>query len=158
MTRDDLKFDIHYSYFVERMNFTLFNRIDKGITLVLIVLGFSVFAPYSNLFVFGFFVAVLSVLQLVYQFGQTAGLSKEQMRQYRNLMVNFDSLNDDDLKEQFIKAQNADSFPWQSLEFAAHNRACIVLGETDNLNKLTIWQKCICFIAGDVPECTILKS
>ena len=45
MNRDDLEFDINYSYFIEKMNYTLLNRIDKGITLVLIVLGFSVFAP-----------------------------------------------------------------------------------------------------------------
>ncbi|MGK3451447.1 hypothetical protein ACSLNK_28775, partial [Escherichia coli] len=41
MTRDDLAFDIHYSFFLEKMNYTLLNRIDKSITLVLIVLGFG---------------------------------------------------------------------------------------------------------------------
>ena len=61
MTRDDYKFYIHYSYVLEKMNYTLLTRIDKLITLMLIVLGFSVFAPYSNLFIFGLFVAVLSV-------------------------------------------------------------------------------------------------
>ncbi len=70
MTRDDYKFYVHYSYVLEKMNYTVLTRIDKLITLMLIVLGFSVFAPYSNLFIFGLFVAVLSVLQLVYQFGQ----------------------------------------------------------------------------------------
>ncbi|HEF0076127.1 TPA: hypothetical protein R8G76_001384 [Citrobacter youngae] len=152
MTRDDLEFDIHYSYFVEKMNFTLFNRIDKAITLALIVLGFSVFAPYSNLFVFGFFVALLSVLQLVYQFGQTAGFSKEQFKKYSKLLVNFNELSDAELREQIIKAQNADNLPWQSLEYAAHNRACIFLGKTENLYRLNFRQKCICFIAGDIPN------
>ncbi|WP_426723581.1 hypothetical protein [Enterobacter cloacae complex sp. 279F5] len=61
MNRDDLEFDIHYSFFIEKMNYTLLNRIDKGITLVLIVLGFSVFAPYNNMFLFGVAVAILSV-------------------------------------------------------------------------------------------------
>ncbi|EOY9039268.1 hypothetical protein ACQFMH_004379, partial [Salmonella enterica subsp. enterica serovar Derby] len=111
MTRDDLAFDIHYSFFLEKMNYTLLNRIDKSITLVLIVLGFSVFAPYSNMFIFGASVAILSVLQLVYQFGQEAGLSKEQMRQYKRLIVEFSSLSDDELRTRFLKVQDADSNP-----------------------------------------------
>ena len=68
MNRDDLNFIIYYSFILERMNYTLLTRIDKLITLTLIVLGFSVFAPFSNYFVFGVGVAVLSVLQRVYSF------------------------------------------------------------------------------------------
>lgn len=131
MTRDDLAFDIHYSFFLEKMNYTLLNRIDKSITLVLIVLGFSVFAPYSNMFIFGASVAILSVLQLVYQFGQEAGLSKEQMRQYKRLIVEFSSLSDDELRTRFLKVQDADSNPWRSLQDAAFKRTCIALGRVD---------------------------
>lgn len=151
MTRSDLKFDIHYSFFLEKMNYTLLTRIDKSITLILMVLGFSVFAPFANLFFFGALVAFLSVIQLVYQFGQAAGLSKEQMRQYRKLMVNMESLSDSETKDQFLKLQDADSLPWQSLEFAAHKRATIVLGLVDESMPLTFKQKIICYIAGDVP-------
>ncbi|MFB3952547.1 hypothetical protein [Klebsiella pneumoniae] len=87
MTRDDMIFDVNYSFHLEKMYFTVLTRIDKAITMLLIVLGFSVFAPFMNLFLFGVTVAFLSVIQLVYQFGQAAGLSKEQMRQYRRLLV-----------------------------------------------------------------------
>lgn len=43
MTRDDYKFYVHYSYVLEKMNYTLLTRIDK-LTLMLIVLGFQ-FSP-----------------------------------------------------------------------------------------------------------------
>ncbi|MBM6634586.1 hypothetical protein JTF12_09595 [Leclercia adecarboxylata] len=152
MSRSDLEFDIHYSYFLEKMNYTLLTRIDKAITLTLIVLGFSVFAPFANLFIFGVVVAFLSVIQLVYQFGQAAGLSKEQMRQYRKLMVNFDSLKDSEINDQFLKLQDTDSFPWQSLEFAAHKRASIALALEDSSDPLTLKQRIICHVAGDVPK------
>ncbi|EMJ3724572.1 hypothetical protein R2E44_002397, partial [Klebsiella pneumoniae] len=109
MTRDDMIFDVNYSFHLEKMYFTVLTRIDKAITMLLIVLGFSVFAPFMNLFLFGVTVAFLSVIQLVYQFGQAAGLSKEQMRQYRRLLVELSSLTDEELREKYIKIQDADS-------------------------------------------------
>lgn len=151
MTRDDLKFDIYYSYAIEKMNHTLLSRIDKAITLLLIVLGCSVFAPFSNMIVFGATVAVLSVLQLIYQFAAESGLSKEQMRQYKRLIIEFDSLNDDFLREKFSKVQDSDSNPWQSLQYAAHKRACITLGLDDDSPKLSLRHKVISWLAGDNP-------
>ena len=106
MTRDDMIFDVNYSFHLEKMYFTVLTRIDKAITMLLIVLGFSVFAPFMNLFLFGVTVAFLSVIQLVYQFGQAAGLSKEQMRQYRRLLVELSSLTDEELREKYIKIQD----------------------------------------------------
>lgn len=50
MTRDDMIFDVNYSFHLEKMYFTVLTRIDKAITMLLIVLGFSVFAPFMNLF------------------------------------------------------------------------------------------------------------
>lgn len=150
MNRDDLEFDINYSYFIEKMNYTLLNRIDKGITLVLIVLGFSVFAPYSNMFFFGVAVAVLSVLQLVYQFGQEAGLSKEQMRQYKRMLVEFSSLSDEELRARYLKIQDADSNPWRSLQDAAFKRTCIALGRDDDTD-ITFLHSAIAWCAGDLP-------
>ncbi|TCL06858.1 hypothetical protein [Sodalis ligni] len=150
MDRDDLEFDVNYSYFLERMNHTLLTRIDKGITLVLIVMGFSVFSPYSNIFIFGVIVAFLSVAQLVYQFGQEAGLSKEQMRQYKRLLVEMPSLDTDELRARYLKTQDADSNPWKSLEEAAFKRTCIALSRSDD-TKLSWKQGVIAWIAGDLP-------
>lgn len=151
MTRDDLEFDIHYSYFIEKMNYTLLNRIDKGITLIYIVLGFSVFAPFSTMFLFGVAVAVLSVLQLVYQFGQEAGLSKEQMRQYKRLLVEFSTLPDEELRAKFLKIQDADSNPWRSLQDAAFKRTCITLGRKDD-TEISFIHSAIAWFAGDLPR------
>ena len=125
MNRDDLNFIIYYSFILERMNYTLLTRIDKLITLLLIVLGFSVFAPFSNYFVFGVGVAVLSVLQLVYRFGEEAGVSKEQMKQYKKLQIEAPTLDDKTLQEQLISIQNSDSNPWRTLEHPAYIASCL---------------------------------
>ncbi len=150
MTRDDMVFDLNYSYHLEKMYFTILTRIDKAITMLLIVLGFSVFAPFMNLFAFGVGVAFLSVLQLVYQYGQAAGLSKEQMRQYRRLLVEIDTLTDSELRDRYIKIQDADSVPWQSLQEAAFKRTCIALGR-DCTHKLSLRKSVIAWLAGDLP-------
>ncbi|HDZ9012167.1 TPA: hypothetical protein RUY31_004917 [Klebsiella quasipneumoniae subsp. similipneumoniae] len=125
MNRDDLNFIIYYSFILERMNYTLLTRIDKLITLTLIVLGFSVFAPFSNYFVFGVGVAVLSVLQLVYRFGEEAGISKEQMKQYKKMLIEAPALTDKELQDRLISLQNADSNPWRTLEHPAYVVACL---------------------------------
>ncbi len=157
MNRDDLEFDINYSYFIEKMNYTLLNRIDKGITLALIVLGFSVFAPFSNMFFFGVSVAIMSVLQLVYQFGQEAGLSKEQMRQYKRLIIEFPILSDDDLRVRYLKIQDADSNPWRSLQDAAFKRASIALGRVDD-SEMSFLHSAIAWFAGDLPRTKEIKK
>ncbi|EKO1024283.1 hypothetical protein PX617_004466 [Salmonella enterica subsp. enterica] len=150
MTRDDMIFDVNYSYHLEKMYFTILTRLDKAITTLLIVLGFSVFAPFMNIFAFGVGVAFLSVMQLVYQYGQAAGLSKEQMRQYRRLLVEIDSLSDDELRDRFIKIQDADSVPWQSLMTAAFIRASIQLGR-EYTKELSTRERITAWLAGDLP-------
>jgi len=152
MNREDLEFSITYSYYLEKMNYRLLTRIDKLITLILIVLGFAVFAKYSNMFVFGAVVAVLSVLQLVYQFAQEAGISKEQMRHYRSLKVNMKDIGDDELRQRFAKIQDSDSMPWQSLEDAAFNRTLIALGQPSQMVKLTVKNAVLSWLAGDLPK------
>ncbi|EAR6586705.1 hypothetical protein EW272_26270 [Salmonella enterica] len=150
MTRDDMIFDVNYSYHLEKMYFTILTRLDKAITTLLIVLGFSVFAPFMNIFAFGVGVAFLSVMQLVYQYGQAAGLSKEQMRQYRRLLVEIDSLSDDELRDRFIKIQDADSVPWQSLMTAAFIRASTQLGR-ECTKELSTRERITAWLAGDLP-------
>lgn len=151
MTRDDLEFDVHYSFRLEKMNYILYSRIDKLITLSLVVLGFSVFSPYTNYFYFGVGVAILSVLQLVYQFAQEAGLCKEQVRQLKRLILEMSELDDRELKERFSKIQDSDSNPWQSLEEAAFIRACIVTGREVS-EPLTYRQGILALLAGDWPK------
>lgn len=152
MNRDDLEFSVTYSFYLEKMNYRLLTRIDKLITLTLIALGFAVFAKFSNMFFFGAVVAVLSVLQLVYQFAQEAGASKEQMRHYRSLMVNMKNIGDEELRQRFAKIQDSDSMPWQSLEDAAYNRTLIVLGHTGSLTKLSAKDSVLSWLAGDLPK------
>ncbi|HGT3641202.1 TPA: hypothetical protein ACM20Z_001550 [Klebsiella pneumoniae] len=150
MNRDDLNFIIYYSFILERMNYTLLTRIDKLITLTLIVLGFSVFAPFSNYFVFGVAVAVLSVLQLVYRFGEEAGISKEQMKQYKKLQIEAPALTDNELQARLISVQNSDSNPWRTLEHPAYVVACLYY-DLEIEKSMTRLESMLSWFAGGYP-------
>lgn len=151
MTRDDLEFDVTYSFFIEKMNYRLLTRIDKAISLAYIVLGCSVFTPLNNVFLFGVLVATLSVMQVVYQFGLEAGLSKEQMRQYKRLLIEMSDYSDDELRGRYLRIQDADSSPWQSLEEAAYIRASTAMGRTVN-DRLSFKSAVVAWVAGDLPN------
>ena len=150
MGRDDTNFNIYYSFVLERMNYTLLARIDKFITLILIVLGFSVFAPFSNYFIFGVMVAILSVLQLVYRFGEESAISKEQMKHYKQLLVEAPSLSDSELLLQYIKIQNTDSNPWRTLEYPAYVIACLYY-DLEIEKEMTCMETVLSWFAGGYP-------
>ncbi|MBR7392827.1 hypothetical protein G3W31_26335, partial [Klebsiella pneumoniae] len=60
------------------------------------------------------------------------------------------SLTDEELREKYIKIQDADSIPWQSLQEAAFKRTCISLGRNCEIN-LSLRKRVIAWIAGDMP-------
>ncbi|WP_289992081.1 hypothetical protein [Photorhabdus laumondii] len=151
MSRDDIIFDINYSFFLESMFGTLMGRIDKFISLVLIVLGGSVFSPFGNLFIFGASVATISAAQFIYQPGRSAGISDEQAKKYLQLITIEPTLTDDELQKRFCELQSLDSKPWGVLKNPAYKMACIKLGLADQTAILTKPESLWSWIAGDLP-------
>ncbi|WP_446469252.1 hypothetical protein [Xenorhabdus stockiae] len=151
MSRSDIIFDINYSFYLENLYGTLMGRIDKLISIVLIVLGGSAFSPFGNLFVFGALVAVISSAQFIYQPGRSAGISDEQAKKYRQLITFEPTLTDEELAQRFSEVQSLDSKPWGVLQSAAYKRACIRLGLVDETAALTKLESIWSWIAGDLP-------
>lgn len=69
---------------MEKMFCTITSRIDKLISVILMMLGCAVFAPFSSNFIFGAFIAALSAIQFIYQFGKQSGLAQEQSKNILN--------------------------------------------------------------------------
>ncbi|EKZ6149710.1 hypothetical protein EGH67_05915 [Klebsiella aerogenes] len=151
MCRDDVIFDLHYSYFLENMFSTLMGRMDKTMSLFLIVLGGTAFAPFSNAFVFGVSVATLSAAQFIFQPGKQEGISSEHAKKYLQLISISDSLDDEILLNRFNELQSLDSRPWGVLKNAAQRRATIALGLHDIQPELTRWESLWSWFAGDLP-------
>lgn len=152
MSRDDVIFDLHYSYFLENMFSTLMGRIDKTMSLLLIVLGGTAFAPFSNAFFFGVSVATLSATQFIFQPGKQEGVAAEHAKKYLQLIGISGTLDDETLLKRFNELQSLDSKPWGTLKNAAQRRATIVLDMHDIQPELTRWEKTWSWLAGDLPR------
>lgn len=152
MERHDIEFDLTYSYHLENMFSTITGRIDRAITLITIVAGFSIFSSVAGHMWFGGLIAVLSVTQIVYQFSRASGISEQQARKYLALLTEKAHLGDDDLLTKYKDLQNSDSNPWGILKNTAFKRACIVLGLKDRTPKLTKVEILFSIMAGDLPK------
>lgn len=152
MTRHDLIFDITYSHYLEKMYGTITGRIDRGITLIIIVVGLSVFTPLFSKVWFAGLIGVLSVAQIVYQFARQSGISEDLARKYLSLLTDAELLTDADLHSRFKALQDTDSNVWSVLKNPAYKRTCRSMGLSDTTKQLTFRQKAFAFMAGEITD------
>lgn len=151
MNRDDIIFDIHYSHYLEKMFATFTGRIDRIITFIIILSGCGVFVSVTGYFIVGALIAALSICQVVFQFSRASGIAAEHARKYLALITDEPELTNEELLSRFKLLQDSDSEPWGSLKPAAHKRASIVLGRTDNSRALTRKEAFFARLGGDLP-------
>ncbi|HDP0319371.1 TPA: hypothetical protein P5S08_004596 [Salmonella enterica subsp. enterica serovar Concord] len=154
MNREDITFRIHYSYFVEEMHARLFNRLDRWISFILILLGSSVFASFGNPVYIGCAVAVLSAVSFIWQFPRSATHCEHQARVMKHLIHTAASVSDDELLIAFTDAQEDDSPTIGYLRDPAYKRALIATGRQDESDRihLSTCSKIISWLAGDCPD------
>ncbi|HGK3930920.1 hypothetical protein [Klebsiella variicola] len=152
MTRHDIIFDINYSHYMEKMFCTITSRIDKLISVILMMLGCAVFAPFSGNFIFGAFIAALSAIQFIYQFGKQSGLAQEQSKKYLELITEAARYDDNELLNRLNDLQKNDCPVWSVLESAAHKKATIKLGLDDSTSPLSFTEKLFALFAGGLPK------
>lgn len=152
MSRDDVIFDLHHSYYLENMFSTLMGRIDRLMSLLLIVLGGTALAPFSSKLLFGISVAVLSAAQFIYQPGKQEGIASEHAKKYLQLISLEAGLDDETLLKRFIELQSLDNKVWSCLKNAAQRRATMFLGLEDVQPDLSRWEKFWSWCAGDCPK------
>lgn len=152
MTRHDSIFDITYSYHLENMHSILTGRIDRAITFIIIAAGCSVFASLNHYALFGVLIACLSICQVVYQFGRNSGISEDQAKRYKLLIIEVEECDDAELNNRYKSLHSLDTSPWGILCNAAFKRACIVLGLPSGTPELTFMEKCFACLAGDLPR------
>ncbi|UMB78877.1 hypothetical protein FXN80_10940 [Dickeya fangzhongdai] len=153
MSRDDIIFDMHYSYHLELMNGTLMGRMDKLISLVLMVLGGAAFASFANSLFFGASVATVSAIQFVFQPGNKSGLSLEHAKKYLQLISLEQTIESDaELLKRFIELQSLDNLPLGMLKNAAYKRTAIKLNLQDETEPLTFMERIFAWLSGDLPE------
>ncbi|MHA1086870.1 hypothetical protein [Enterobacter ludwigii] len=154
MTRDTTLFNIRYSFHIETMQATFYNRLDKLLTFIQIMLGSAIFASFGSLPLFGAAVAATSAASFVWQPGKAAMLCDNQSRKMKELINKPKSVPDEELHSAYLRAEEGDNPTLGLLRDAAHKRALIALGRSSEAKKITLSfpEKVTAWFAGDLPK------
>lgn len=152
MTREDNLFDLTLSYYLELSFARVTGRLDYAITAIILLSSCSAFAWLAGTRFFAVIIAILTVIQLLYQFGKKSGGAQEQARRYQQLILNASRLNADELHQQRLEIEKNDSDAWSVLQPAAYKRATLVLGLEDQTQPLTKFEWVFSFIGGNLPK------
>ncbi|MBS9333227.1 hypothetical protein KEP72_18635 [Escherichia coli] len=156
MTRESLLIKIRYSFHIETMQETFYNRLDRCFTFAQIILGSAIFASFGSLPLLGAIVTVISVAVFVWQPGKTAMLCSIQARRMKVLLNKAPDLSDEELRTVFINAEEGDNPTLGLLRDAAYKRALIALGYSSEAESITLTmpEKIAAWFAGDLPKDT----
>lgn len=153
MEREELLYRIEYSYNFETMFSKITWRIDKLISLVLLILGSAVFSGVQGTFWFGLAIAILTAIQMTYQYAKASEHSSMQGRAYMKLLTLESRYSDDDLLDKIVEIEDGDHKPWFLLSDLAMIRTNIRRGyDAESDPKLPWYMKAIGWFAGDLPR------
>lgn len=153
MTRYEMIYQINHSHYLERMQSTLWGRIDRFLSALIFFLGASVFASLKGTMTYGALIALFSAISFIYQFGKASAAADLQAIRYLQLIRNEPALTDEQLKAELLRVESIDTKAWHILEFAAQQRATIALGLKDDTPiNLTRCQKIFSWLAGGLPN------
>ena len=154
--RTDLVFELYYSYNLENLNYHLNDRLNKLFITIQLLLSSAVFGDLDRFFpdfhlniIIGFILAILSVLSLVYGFGEKAALSKVAQAQYQPLFKSFSTMTDDELKQALVASDLLNNNITGALTDIAHKRAAIQLRLEDDDIKLNCYQLFVAKFCGE---------
>lgn len=154
MDREELLYRINYSHNFERIFSSLTWRIDKLISLALLILGSAVFSGVQGAFWYGLAVAVLTAIQMNYQFAKSSEHSARQSREYLKLLTLEGRYSDDDaLLDKLVELEDNDLTPWYILSDAALVRTNIGRGYSEDQDPhLSRFKRFVAWFAGDNPR------
>ena len=153
--RTNLVFELYYSYNLENLNYPLNDRLNKLLITIQLLLSSAVFGDLDRFFpdfhlniIVGFILAILSVLSLVYGFGEKAALSKVAKAQYQPLFKRYSTMTDEELNQALITSDLLNNNITGALTDIAYKRASIQL-ELEDDTKLTCYQSFIAKFCGE---------
>ncbi|HAT1511891.1 TPA: hypothetical protein I8W54_000160 [Morganella morganii] len=116
MTREQLLQQIYFSYKLNSIVSVTFNRIDKILSFLLLLLGSSVIGSLGNNIFLGLCIATITAVRMAWPLEKTAENARKQSVAYLNLytvQATFDS--DEKLTNALTLIQKDDLIPWWSL-------------------------------------------
>lgn len=149
MSRQDIITRILYSHYLEKLYSTAVGRVDKIISLLIIIFGSSIILN-GNPFIFGVLVVALTGIQTVFQFGKKEGVSRKRAFDYQRLLTNEIKYTDEDLSFYMLELESSDDNIWTSLEEIAAIKTEIKQGSLDysSLDRLPLKLKLLRLLCG----------
>ncbi|MFS1539528.1 MAG: hypothetical protein ACL7BU_13530 [Candidatus Phlomobacter fragariae] len=148
MNREEITDRILYGHYLEQLFAIITGRIDKFISVLLLIFGSAIVLK-GNPYFFGISIVGLSAIQLTYQFGKKSGAAKKKAFDYLKLYTNESKFDDGELRERLLELESTDEIIWSCLKPIALLKTQIRLNiEPQFQEKLSGCHKLICFICG----------
>lgn len=155
-SRDDLIFEIYYSYNIESLRYHLNLRVSNFIMFIQLLLSSAIVGDLKRYVdasipvdvILGFLITLLTILSFVYKFSEKSVRSEIQSSYYNNLISQIDELDDKKLREALYQSNGLDTNATGAILDIAYKRASIQL-EREDSTKLTCYQKFIARLAGE---------
>ena len=128
MSREEILDRVLFSHYFEKMFSTLTGRIDRLLSFLSLFLGSSIVADIGSPVWSGISIAMISALQMTFQFGKSSEHSRKQAKQYQVLFTTAFKLSDDELFNKMLEIEDNDFEPWAVLHNPAILRTRIHLG------------------------------
>ena len=157
-TRRDLKFEVVYSFYYEKLMSKFLSRVDKLTSFILLLTGIFVIATSWNRVVLGSILTVVTILQLVYSPGAKSQSAKMTSQKYYSMYFHFDELNNEEIKRKLLALHENETDEIGVLSFPSRLAALAMLGwtpESDYIEeprKLTKLEYLAALFAGELPE------
>lgn len=127
MSREEVLDRILFSHYFEKMFSTLTGRIDRLLFFLSLFLGSSIVADIGSPVWSGISIAMITALQMTFQFGKSSEHSIKQAKLYQILFTTAFKLSDDELFNKMLEIEDTDFEPWAVLHNPAMFRTRIHL-------------------------------
>lgn len=152
--RNGLEFGVYYSLTLCEMHARFWGRADKWLSFLQIALGSAVFASVGDTMVFGGLLVAMTAFTFVWQPGVTAMKFAMQRQKYQELAHKMVKLSDEELSAAISDISENDPSEFGLLTNPAEARASIRMRGSPNI-ELTIWEKIMAWLAGDLPSVNV---
>ncbi|MCT8823507.1 hypothetical protein KZ326_03925 [Glaesserella parasuis] len=154
-SREDLVFELYYSYNLENLHYHFNARINNLLTVIQLLLSSAIigdlgrYFPNINITIgIGVILALLSTLSLVYRFGEKSVASRIATNRYSAVIHRYTSMTNDELAEILFEYSSTDNAISGALSRIAYKRSTIQLSGKDD-TQLTCYQSFIAKFCGE---------
>lgn len=153
--RNELEFRAIYSFHVETLTECFNRRVDRLLTLLLILLGSSIAASFDGQVLWGALVAIISATQFVYRFGEHAAIADDRAKEYQRLVRDMKTtdMQDDELRHRNEAISGHDSKPPTFIKQIAYRNALIQRDQIEDHPEFKFgwWTSVMSFLFGGTP-------